>query len=189
MSNEEPMSLDPADAIASALQSFGHKTKQQRDESRDRTVALRVLKRLRPDVRPATVETQLGRKLRLDDVGALVQDFPVNVCGAAVDYVATMTVADLMGSGFWKSPLFKEYDRQLALRGWDDDVTNVGMVFTWPGIGDMVLHTWPRAVELQNRHKGYSRVMLLHSKRATPRIYVLERLETFLDLAVEAMGG
>lgn len=187
MPNDEPMSLDPADAIASALQGFTRKTKQQRDQSRDRTLALQVLKRLRPELRAAAIEASLGRQLRLDDVGTLVPDCPVNICGAVVEYLATMSVADLFGAAFWKSALFKEYDQQLSSRGWDDDDMNVGMVFTWPGIGDMVLHTWPRAVELQARHKGYTRVLLLHSKRAVPRLYVLERLETFLDLAVEAL--
>lgn len=183
----EPVSMDPADFIASSLQGFTQRTKQQRDDARDHAVAAQVLRRLWPQGSVPAITKQLGRPPRLADVSGLVPGFPVNMFAAAVDYAVTVTVPDIMGPAFWRSPLFREYDRQLDVRGLDDDDVNVGMVFTWPGIGDMVLHTWPRAVELHDRHKGYARIMLLHSKRAKPRLYVLERLETFLDIAVEAL--
>jgi len=173
---------------------YERRTKQQRDDSHDAAVAARVLRKFRPQLAVAAVAKQLGRAPTLADVGALVPEFPVNVFGVRVDYVVTVSVADMLGGKFWQTPLFREYDRQLEARGIDDQRTHVGMVFSWPGLGEVIFHTWPRVVELHERQKGYGRILLMHRNRVPPgggvarcQLYVLERFDTFLESVQEAV--
>lgn len=75
--------------------------------------------------------------------------FPVRLGASKIQWMQRVTVGQLFGSHFNKTPFFKEYAKFVTDNGLDDREDKVGLCFNWPGVQGggiaMVLHNYPVA--------------------------------------------
>jgi len=153
------------------------------EDARQGAFVVRVIERILCNAGVPRGKTR-RRDLSFDWFHAEFPEFPMRMGAAKIPNVHLIGMHQLFGAGFLKTRVFQAYQTHLLRENLDDVNDRAGLVFLWPGIGEMIIHNYPTdsAAEYVPAAGDYKvRNTRIVRPFGNPLVvYVLERLDDFL---------
>ena len=151
------------------------------------TLVARALKHLRPEINVAALKrANNGKPLDFSMLRTAVPEFPIHLMGIHVPYVHETSLQDMFTKPL-HTPIYKEFDKQRSLNGWNLQRNNYGIVTGWAQMEAVVFHTWARTDLNEEVQKGHIRLEIFSCAGNKPMTYYLEPFSDLLESIARLM--